>query len=164
MKTTLNSLIETIEQQVSAENPDALYNALDLLDQYPHEAKVWSLLAYIKMRVGNSEEAAKDLTRAIELAPSEPVLFFDRGRCYIKLGEYLSAINDFDCGLSLCSSQSNNYYSESFYFLRAYSYLKLGDKNKALDDLSVVRDGFMLWIDSLCTKQTLLSEINGNAK
>src|SRR5688572_14908939 len=131
MDPALIAQIQEIETKARAEAPDALARASALIEQYPSEARIWSLRAYIHGRAGAYMKAVGDLTRAICIAPTEPVLFFNRGRKYAKLGNYRLAAEDFSQGLAACDLHSNDYYRESLHFHRAYSYLKLGEKARA---------------------------------
>jgi tetratricopeptide (TPR) repeat protein len=154
----LDAQIARLEQRVRDDDPAAVEDALKLADRYSDEPKVWSLLAYAHARRGSTECAVADITRAIELSPLEIGLYFERGRYLSKLGRYHQAVDDFDCGLTFCSQQQNDYYRESLCFLRADALIKLNRKSEALPDLSCVRDDFALWTTELRTKQALLAE------
>jgi tetratricopeptide (TPR) repeat protein len=158
MNTMLDSMIKKIETQAYADDPEALAQASKLIEKYPGEMEVWLLRAYIFAREGNLTNAIDDLTKALELNPTEPCLLFDRGRYYARLGDHQRATEDFTKGIAACDLHSRDYYRQALHFHRAYSYLKLGNKTAAIDDLKKVRDGFTFWTNELCTKEGLLEQ------
>lgn len=158
MNRSLDSSIKKVEERARADGAGALADATKLIEQHPGEPSAWSVRAYVQARAGNIVSALSDVTRAIELSPSEPVLFFDRGRYHLRLKNFALAIEDFDRGIALCDRLEDDYYRESFHFLRADALLRVGNKTAALADLAHVRDDFSLWTTELRTKQGLLSE------
>jgi tetratricopeptide (TPR) repeat protein len=158
MNQTLDSKIKCIEERIHAGDPEAHNQVSKLIEHYPNKVEVWALRAYLLGRKGNWGEAINDLTHALDLLPSEPGLFFDRGRYYAKIGEHQCAVDDFTNALELCVFHSNDYYRESLYFFRAEAYLRLGNKVAALEDLQGVRKDFSLWTNELRTKQELLDQ------
>lgn len=163
MGSSMDHLAKDIEILARTNAPEALAQASELVKQYPGKAKAWALRAYVFGRNGYWSNAIDDLTRAIEIWPSEPSLFFHRGRYHIKLGEFHHAIDDFDQGLIACDHHSSDYYRETFHFMRAYVRLETGDKTGAADDLANVRDGFALWINSMCSKSELMMRCQDNS-
>jgi tetratricopeptide (TPR) repeat protein len=129
-----------------------------LVDQYPDVFQVWSLRAYIYSLMRERNKAIDDLTQALAIQAQEPCLFFSRSILFIKIGDYQGAI--FDCcqGLDLCDFYANDYYRSELHFIRAYAYLRLGNKSKALEDLQHVADGHVSWLDQLWSKEQLVEQ------
>jgi len=157
MKLTFDSMVKQIEAQAHANDPDALAQSSKLVEQYPTEARAWALRAYVLAGEKNWTKAIDNLTQALNVCLiDEPCFLFNRGRYYIKLGNYQCAIDDFTCGITACDLYSSDYYREMLHFFRAYAFLKLSNKVAALEDLNNVREGFVVWTDRLCSKQELL--------
>ena len=154
----LEKLIAALERRAKSEDPAALASATKLAADYPLEANVWGLRAYMFARAGNLVNAIGDLDRAIELSAPEPSHYFDRGRYKLRLGDNEGAVADFSRAIGICDAHGDNYYLESLHFIRADALLKVGRRREALVDLEHVRDGFTLWTSELRSKEALLSE------
>ena len=139
---------------------EAMALAKELVDQYPGEMEVWSLRGYLHALSRDYAKAVADLGRAIGINSAEPVLFYDRGRYSLALGDDLAAVSDFTTGLELCEFHDNDYYRESLHFLRAEALLRLGRKREAIVDLAQVRGDFKTWTYRLRTKADLLAELS----
>ena len=158
MDSTLDTKIKAIKEQFRAGNPDTLTQASKLVKEYPDEVRVWMLRAHIHGMNRSYNNAIADYTRAIDLCPTEPALFFHRGIEYSTIGDYQRTIDDCSRGLAACDLHSNDYYREALHFHRADAYLKLGNKEAALEDLKNVEDDFSWWINDFCSKQELLAQ------
>jgi tetratricopeptide (TPR) repeat protein len=154
----LSSLIKKLEKRVSADDPAAAQEVARLTQQYPESTEAWVLLAFAHARKDEVAEAVVAMTRAIELSPPEPGMFFDRGRYELKLANYHRALEDFTQGLVLCEQLKNDYYRQALQFFRAEVFLKLGMKSEARADLAPLPDDFTLWTTKLRTKEALLAE------
>jgi len=156
---TMRDLISRAEELAKAGQYDeAMSLATDLVDRYPGEMEVWSLRAYLHGRSRNYKDAIADVTRAIEINPVEPVLFFDRGSDALAMGDDEAAVSDFTRGLELCDHYNNDYYRESLHFLRAEALVRLGKKEEALADLMYVREDLKSWTYKLRTKADLVAD------
>jgi tetratricopeptide (TPR) repeat protein len=166
MSEILASLLKKIEKRVRADDPEAVQQATRLAAQYPESVEVWVLLAFAHARQDEVADAVTAITRAIELSPPEPGIFFDRGRYALKLADYHRALDDFTQGLVLCEQLKNDYYRQALRFFRAEVFLKLGMKREARADLDGLPDDFTLWTTKLRTKEALLAECasNGSAR
>jgi tetratricopeptide (TPR) repeat protein len=136
----------------------AMLLADQLIAQHPEEMEAWLLRGYLYERQGNHALAAADLTCAIDLNSSEPHLFYSRGRFRFQLGEDESAVEDFGSALELCDSLKNDYYREELHFWRAEALLRIGKKNQALKDLSMVSDRYQTWTYALRSKLDLVRD------
>jgi len=155
----LNDLIARAEALARAGDQDgAISMATELVAMYPNELKVWLLRADLYGLNRRYADAIADLTRAIEINPMEPSLLHARGLDALALGNYQEALKDFARGLELCDYHGNDYYRESFHFLRAEAFLRLGKKKEALADLAHVREGMKTWTYALRSKSDLLAE------
>jgi tetratricopeptide (TPR) repeat protein len=96
------------------------------------DARVFRIRGECAAMEGDSATARKDLDRAIELAPRDPVAWNSRGFFrYAHFGEHQRAIQDFDRAIKF-----NPNYGYAFNN-RGWSYYKLGNKEKALKDISL---------------------------
>ena len=158
MMKSLETVIAEVEESARNDHPDVLKRATDLVTEFPAEAEVWSLRAYIHERAGDILAAIDDVSRAMSLSPPEPSHYFDRGRYRLKLGDNAGAISDFDDGIQISNRHGDDYYLESLYFVRAEALVRVGRSREALTDLTHVRDDFVLWTTELQTKESLLSK------
>lgn len=159
MTSNLDSLITKVKDLArSGQRREAMELAKELVEKNPGERRVWSLRAFLHALNRNYGASVADLTRAIEIGPAEPLLFFNRGSYYFRLGEDQSAIDDFSKGLYLCERHNDDVYRQTLYFWRAEASLRLGKKREALSDLAHVRDDFTFWTDRLRTKSDLVDD------
>ena len=102
----------------------------------------------------------KELTRAIDLNPSEPDNFHRRGWAYYELNKYEKAIEDITKAIDL---KSDNPYS---YHLRGWANYKLKKYEKALKDtkkaieLTESNNVMLLHHDELDNLEKILTEAN----
>lgn len=157
MNNSLEKTIESVKSMGRENDKRALSEADLLIGQHPSEPKVWSLRSYLYARQGRYEEALADISEAAKLAPDEIVYHFNRGRYNIHLGSFDRSIEDLSEGLVLCARHRHDYYQDALYFLRAFSYVKIGDKHAAKTDLGQIADNdYTFWIDDLVSKKDLL--------
>ena len=151
----LEVMLNKVKEQIQAEDPTAFDDARKLSEQYPDEPDAWRTLAYACGRKGDYPAAIAALTRAIELAPSEAVLFCIRGGYLLESVDYAGAIADFTQGLVLCDQYPDNEVREDLHFLRAEAFVQLGNNAGARADLVHVRKNFAMWTIQLRTKDEL---------
>lgn len=157
----LKKVISKVEGLARAGRQEEAMNlASEMIERHPESMDVWSLRAYLHGRSGNYSEAIADLTRAIEINPLEPHLFYDRGLKHLAQNDFEAAVLDFGKGLNLCEYYNSDYYREPLHFLRAEAFCKLGKKHEALRDLERVQTTFTSWTYKLRTKAELLEECN----
>jgi tetratricopeptide (TPR) repeat protein len=70
----------------------------------PNSDDVWATRAYLRSIGGDKEEATKFYTRAIEINPSDPLHYFDRGRVWHDRGELVNAEADYNQAIALYSN------------------------------------------------------------
>ncbi len=158
-RSNLEDLIRKAEELARTGKQEAAASmAMQLTTDYPREAAVWSLRAYLHGASKHYVDAVADLTRAIALNAMEPDFFLNRGIYSFALGEDQSAIEDFSKGLELCDHYNNDYYRETLHFWRAEALLRLGKRAEALADLSRVREDFSFWTYKLRTKADLVAD------
>ncbi len=159
MEATLESRILRAKELARSGDADGAAQLADeLIAAHPQEMQVWLLRGNLHELGDNHAAATADLTRAIELNSGEPHLFYTRGRYRFQLGNNAGAVEDFDSGLELCDRLENDYYRGELHFWRAEALIRLGEMQKALQDLSHVRDDHRAWTYQLRTKQDLLRD------
>jgi tetratricopeptide (TPR) repeat protein len=132
----------------------AMSLAVQLVEQYPTEARVWSLRSFLFALRKEFAKALTDITRAINIHP-EPHFFFTRGRYNFELGDDQSAVKDFSTGLHFDHYEDDSY-REELYFWRAEAFIRLGNKREALSDLAHLHKDKQTWTYELRSKLDLL--------
>ncbi len=79
--------------------------------------------------VGKPSEIIKELDMAIRVHPNDPELMFERGKAYIQLNKYNTALND------LSDAIMNQPNKSAYYIARAFCYKNLGNSYLAADDV-----------------------------
>jgi tetratricopeptide (TPR) repeat protein len=153
-------LFITRAKKLAQENdlPGAMALAETILVEHPDEIKSWLLRSYLHELSEDYTGAERDLTQAVRISPTEPHLYYTRGRMHYLLGRFTEAADDFREGLALCSFHNNDYYRDELYFWSGATQLKLGDTDVAAGFLERLPDDFGSWTDRFQTKQDLLNE------
>ncbi len=81
-------------------------------------------------KLGKTEDALKDLDRAIELRPAHALSHYNRGHIYARLGRSDEALKDLSQALTINPGHVNSLIE------RGVLLSKLGELNKALEDLN----------------------------
>ncbi|MDC0744980.1 tetratricopeptide repeat protein [Polyangium mundeleinium] len=149
-------MIRNIKYRIRKSDPTGFEDAVRLVEQYPEDPHVWDTLAYAHSSSDDYVAAIAAISRAIELNPKDPALFFDRGEYALQTGDHERAVADFGQGLVLCDEPRWEYLREVLHFLRAEAFVHLGKKAEALADLSHVRDDYRYWTTELRSKADLL--------
>lgn len=158
MSESLDALIERIKDRANDDDSIALKEALQLAEQHPGEMKVWFALAYVHGRNGNFDDAVASMTRALEIGPRQPALYFHRGDFELERGNLQAALADFTEGIASSNDLQRSHYLKTLYFFRADVLLRLGRKAEARADLAHLPDNFSTWTTTLRTKQELLAQ------
>ena len=138
MTELLDSLVADIRDRVRAKDPTAVERAAQLAEQYPDVPKVWRVLAFAHDINGDMDGAVLAMTRMMDVAPSEPMTFFNRGRYEYKRGNLEAALADFSEGIALSEQRQYAYYLESLYLFRADLLVGLGRKAKGCGSFGTV--------------------------
>ena len=110
---------------------DAIQRYDQVLAQQPDHLVALRERGTCKAELGDSTAALRDLERALELAPRDPVNWNSRGYVHLQAGRYVPAIRDFDRAIKL----DPNY---SFAFNnRGMAYHRLGDTERGLRDITL---------------------------
>ncbi|MCI5157119.1 MAG: hypothetical protein D3906_01530 [Candidatus Electrothrix sp. AUS1_2] len=130
-----------------------LYNP-DVIDGWRLRSQLYEL--YCKY-----ELAISDISKTIEFGYEEPADYFRRGRYYLDIQEYKSAISDFTQVIFFSEQSENYYYYESAFFFRAESLLRECRYEEALMDCEQVSDNFSLYIrPNVRSIRDILTDIN----
>ncbi|MDC3961835.1 tetratricopeptide repeat protein [Polyangium jinanense] len=149
-------MIRNIKYRIRKDDPTGFEDAIRLVEQYPEDPHAWDTVAYAHEARKDYPAAIAAISRAIELNPKDPALFFDRGEYALQTGDHERAVADFGQGLILCDEPRWEYLREVLHFLRAEAFVHLGKKAEALADLSHVRDDYRFWTTELRSKADLL--------
>lgn len=157
MTKEFKSRCRSVEERIEAKAPDAFDEAVKLTEQFPAEAEAWNTLAYANKWKKDYPAAVAAITRAIELRPGRPGLYFTRGGSSLMAGDYDGAIADFTEGLALGNHKEQEAYREVLYFHRAEAYYQLGRTTEAIADLEHVDDDCTSWTVQVRSKADLLA-------
>jgi len=110
-------------------------DAIKLLDglaaEQPDEFEIYFQRGLAKDGLGERESAIADLDLAIGLQPTEPALFYFRGRFRIESSQYAAGIADMDQTIITDLALGSEYYASSARLIRAVAYLLAGDLKRA---------------------------------
>jgi tetratricopeptide (TPR) repeat protein len=123
---------------------EALKICDDFISNHPHERKGYKEKASIFARMKRWDNAIETVTILIDSESTEPDDFFSRGRWHLMVENFVAAIKDFTEVIDIEKKTDTTYYTESAYFGRAESNLRLGYYKKAIKDCGEVREGFIL--------------------
>lgn len=99
----------------------------ELEQQTPATYEIYYHRAQAKRALSDFNGALGDLSRAIQLEPREPALFFFRGLWSIDVGDHASAARDLEQAIELEEKLGSSYYRQSSKFARAVALLLHGE-------------------------------------
>lgn len=101
--------------------------------------KAMTIRGLSKQSLGRFEDAAVDLSFAIDKQPNNPMLYVKRANCFYNLKKYADAVNDFDACIRLHQKEASvveadviYYRGKAHYFLAHYD-LAILDFNQFID-------------------------------
>lgn len=115
-------------------------NKLDALSYFSQAIKAHpnKYLAYLnryKIYVDDKDyqSALEDLNEVIKIKPDQPDSYIYRGALYAQLENYQQSIADYTIAI-----ESEDFKTDAYvYYLRAISYLSLGNRKKAIKDVEI---------------------------
>ncbi len=123
-----------------------------LVDQFIASFKT----AYAHEREKNLESALLAASKAIELAPVEPALWFHQGWLHLKVDAAEDCLNDMEQTIAKGASFGDTYCQETAQFLAAESLRRLRRYQEALAMCQDVRDDFALYVGKPLNKSELV--------
>ena len=69
--------------------------------EHPRSAAAWNNRAVTRVRLGDLNGAVRDYNHAVELAPDDAELYFNRGNAFVSARLYQEAIMDYDRAIQL---------------------------------------------------------------
>ena len=115
---------------------DKLGVSIDLLDEIlnadPGDRLAWLARGSVYLKMGNTENAIGDFSKAIEIDPNHPKAYHLRGLAREMAGKNDQAILDFGKAIDIDSEYGAAYYS------RATLLTKMGREDEAAEDMKVV--------------------------
>ena len=106
----------------------------------PDDAKAYFNRGNAKSNSHNHSGAIADYNRAIKLKPGYAEAYSNRGTTKVRLGRYSEAIADFDWFIELKPDYAEAYYRRGLVYALLGDEEKLGDKEKAHQDLLKARE------------------------
>ena len=96
-----------LHQQNLLVQAQSAYAAVLQID--PYHDKSLHMLGYISGQMGDFVDAVSQISKAVELNPTDSAYFLNRGNAYLKLNQYEKAIADFDKSIGLSSDVPEAY-------------------------------------------------------
>jgi len=104
--------------------------------------------AQIHAHQADFRQAIDEISSVIEKGPAEPRDYFFRGWWNLEDNNVDDAIEDLTAAIQLGEQLSDDYFTESAFFFRSLTHLRLGRYDEALEDSQNVRDDFLMYIRS----------------
>jgi tetratricopeptide (TPR) repeat protein len=159
VRALIEKRVEAVKRLIDSNRLTEAHGAArKLVEDFPGDPEAWRYRAHVFALRGQHEEAASNMTSAIELAPNEPHYHWTRGKYFLEAGKNDAAVADLTRTLQLCDEHKSDYYREAALLLRAEAHLRLGRFDDARRDCGAVRDDATIWVGSLRSKQAILAE------
>jgi tetratricopeptide (TPR) repeat protein len=120
----------TFVKSRSFSDPMTFFNAA--ISQNPDNALMYNNRGYVKVDIGDFQEAINDYTKAIELNPNFALFYYNRGNAYSDKRDLENAIKDYDKVIELNPDNADAYNN------RGIAYKDKGDFEKAIKDYDKV--------------------------
>lgn len=138
-------------------------DALALSDRYtkmhPEDAEGWRYRAHVFEITRDFSQAITAMSEAIRLSPREPGYRWLRGMFYFRAGFNNEAEQDMTKTIQLGAQAESTYYDEVAHLLRAETYRRMGQADRARADCEHVGDGALIWVDQRISKQEILGSL-----
>jgi Flp pilus assembly protein TadD, contains TPR repeats len=120
----------TFVKSRSYSDPMTFYNFA--ISQNPDNALMYNNRGYVKVNIGDFQEAINDYTKAIELNPNFALFYYNRGNAYSDKSDLENAIKDYDKVIELNPDDADAYNN------RGIAYSDKSDFEKAIKDYDKV--------------------------
>lgn len=111
--------------------------AVELSSNKTEEAAAYFNRGRTYSRLENMDAALADFNHLVQIAPVFPLLYLERGNCFVLKGDYYTAITDFDRAVALLPDGIDRAMA---YLNRAGTCERLGDLQNALADINRALD------------------------
>ena len=112
----------------------SLAEASDKKEVQKNAAAYYANLGDCESRMGQSDQAMEDYTKALQLDPSLSVVYNKRGNLYFEQEQYGQAADDFSSAIDLEETSGDDQALLSLYWNRAEAYRLNGDQQEAVND------------------------------
>lgn len=131
-----------------------------LCERYADNAACWREASYLASHESNHHKAISLITKAIELLPDEPALYFKRTRDNLLAGNYMQAIKDANNVLDLSTELKSIYYVDMALFYKAEALYRYGDYKQAYESALQLPAGIGYWLDNgMRTREDILKDL-----
>jgi tetratricopeptide (TPR) repeat protein len=110
----------------------------ELIGRFPTAFEPLFSRAHAKWILRDHSNAIQDLTKAIQLNPAEPALFYFRGVWSVELTEYADGIADLARAVALDEALGSSYYARDAHFVQAIGHVFLGQFEQAEQECKAV--------------------------
>jgi tetratricopeptide (TPR) repeat protein len=124
----------------------AIERSTELIERFPSEFELFYRRAQAHNMMNQRVQAIDDVSRAIELQPREPALYFFRGLWNIERDQFNDCIADMEKVAALEGDFATAYYVESARFLQAIAYLATAEFEHAESSLDCCRYDMDLFV------------------
>jgi tetratricopeptide (TPR) repeat protein len=142
----LEAALARIEKLRARKQYAALIELCDSLEkQIPEAYEIYYHRAQAKSALLDVHGAIGDLSRAMEIEPNEPALFYFRGLWNIDVGDHATAASDFQKAIDREDELGSSYYRQSSQFARAVALLLFGDFQAAAHECGELPADMRSW-------------------
>jgi tetratricopeptide (TPR) repeat protein len=133
----------------------------DVLADHPESALAYRTKAMLQVHDSDFNGAEESLLQAIQQSPApDHSCYCELGEVLIQLGRSQQAIDKLTTAIDLMNSCGDSWELSTASFARAFAYFKLGEFERAIDDLRLAEDGILYYGGELWNKSRILQEIS----
>jgi tetratricopeptide (TPR) repeat protein len=140
-----SDLERILQLQKEGKFEQAILLGTELHARHPRSHHLHKKMAHVYEAMKQPDDAIREISEAIGLAPGEPDYHFTRARWYLDTGQNTEAVTDCSTAIEIETSIGWSYYMSSAYFIRALAKLQLNDYNGVLDDCALVDNEMAFW-------------------
>lgn len=140
----IDSTFDKVRALVRAKQFDSALELCNrLLSEWPEKDRhhLFGRIAYIHSRMGNKRAALDSVTQALERDQTSAAHWDQRMILAVEVGDYQLAVSDSTFLIELEERRGSVAFVESARVYRAYALIQQGEIERALSDLSKVKDG-----------------------
>jgi len=154
-------LRKALEYSEKKSYPEAIRLLTKIIQEYPNSIEGYRERSYVYALMKEWDKALLDISTVINLDSKNAAGYFTRGRWLLSIDNTSDAATDFSTVLMIERESGSSYFSEAAYFFRSLAYLNMELYEKALEDISKVRDNFTVHFKGCLRSKR---EIEDNAK
>jgi tetratricopeptide (TPR) repeat protein len=147
-----------LQLQKEGKFEQAILLGAEMKARHPRSHHLHKKMAHVYEAMKQPDDAIREISEAIGLAPGEPDYHFTRARWYLDTGRNAEVVTDCSTTIDIETSIGWSYYMSSAYFIRALAKLQLKDYEGVLDDCARVDEDMAFWALGKLQSKTALVE------